>query len=187
MAVPTLLPPQLPSFFTRSYSSYTYSPPNPGQGPPRLAWLPFQQQQRDQLQEVRQQIRNKPGTGGSTRRIPTASGNTSSSSSYRHISRSPVDIAFRAIGGAGIGAGAGGLVSLTHYCCRSAASCMPAILCSTCRQCLPCPASLSSLCDAMQFLETPPPPILLLWEYKYDRDRECVCGCCCGCGCVNSL
>jgi hypothetical protein len=115
VAVPTLLPPQIPKLFSSSTGSYSFPPPSPGQGPPRLGWLPGhqqQQQQADQLQQVRQQIRSKPSTSSSRRRIPTASRDANSSSSSSHSSRSPVDIAWRAIGGAGIGAGAGGLVSI---------------------------------------------------------------------------
>lgn len=115
VAVPTLLPPQIPKIFSSNNGSYSFPPPSPGQGPPRQGWLPCQQQQQqqaDHLQQVRQQIRSKPSTGSSRRSIPTASRDANSSSSSSRSSRAPMDIAWRAIGGAGIGAGAGGLVSV---------------------------------------------------------------------------
>lgn len=114
VAVPTLLPAQIPRLLSSSNGSYSFPPHTPGQGPPRLGWLPChqqQQQQADQLQQIKQQIGSKKSTSSSRRSIPTASRDANSSSSSNTGSRSPVDIACRVIGGVGLGAGVGGLVS----------------------------------------------------------------------------
>eukprot|EP00882_Tetradesmus_deserticola_P020971 GHRQ01022664.1.p2 GENE.GHRQ01022664.1~~GHRQ01022664.1.p2 ORF type:complete len:191 (+),score=53.36 GHRQ01022664.1:424-996(+) len=110
VAVPTLLPPQIPRLFSSSNGTYSFPPSSPGQGPPRLGWLPCQQQQQqqaDQLQQVRQQIRSKTSTSSSRRSIPTASRDVNSSSSSGLGGRSPVDVACRVASGAGVGVGIG--------------------------------------------------------------------------------
>lgn len=121
-AVPTLIPPQLPALIFSNSESYSCAPRGPRQ--PHLSWLPVRQQQQqqpeqaDQLTHVRQQISRVKGTSNGKRLTPTASGNIvgSSAGSSRPVGRSPADILFGAVKGAGIGAGVGGIVSRTAVC-----------------------------------------------------------------------
>eukprot|EP00878_Enallax_costatus_P016039 GHUV01016815.1.p1 GENE.GHUV01016815.1~~GHUV01016815.1.p1 ORF type:complete len:526 (+),score=156.68 GHUV01016815.1:200-1777(+) len=112
VAVPTLIPPQLPALLFGSRRSYSCRPPGP-ERPPGLGWLPVRQEQQQQqpqpqqMQQLRQQINNKNSTSSNRRITPTASGDKGSNGSTS--CRPAVDILFKAIGGTGIGAGAGGI------------------------------------------------------------------------------
>ena len=125
VALPTLIPPQLPALLFSSRRSYSCRPPGP-ERPPSLGWLPVRQEQQQQqpqaqqMQQLRQQIDSKNSTSSNRRITPTASGDKTSNAftSCKPSVRSPVNILFKAAGGASIGAGVGGIVSIMACYCR---------------------------------------------------------------------
>ncbi|KAF8069665.1 MGD A [Scenedesmus sp. PABB004] len=120
-AVPRLLPPQLPALLLQGARGGDLSAHPAGQQPTRLGAPPAgrrraQQQQHEQQRAPRRAAApaRKAGTAstnGPRRIVPTAAGDAPrpGASSSRLAWTAPLNVAFRAIGAAGLGAGAGGL------------------------------------------------------------------------------
>jgi hypothetical protein len=123
-----LLPPQIPAFLLGSgRQSFSYPPASTSCNTSSTS-QPFWRQQeatgQQQLDQVQQQQRQDPlqqavssskvsNNTSSRRRTPTANGSSPGPSfSSSHAGRAPIDIVLRGITAGGIGAGAGGMVSL---------------------------------------------------------------------------